>query len=150
MILWPGACHVHEEFSIEGLLALKREHPGAPVLAHPECREPVLMVADFVGSTSAILSHAGANPAKEFIIVTESGILHQLRKKYPHKVFIPAPPSNMEGAVPCACNDCAYMKLTTLEKILMALEIERPEVTVPEEIRARAEKSILAMLDIRG
>ncbi|MDR1671822.1 MAG: quinolinate synthase NadA [Alistipes sp.] len=144
MILWPGACHVHEEFSLEGLLALKRAHPGAPVLAHPECREPVLMVADFIGSTSAILSHAGSNPAREFIIVTESGILHRLREKYPEKTFIPAPPSDPA----CACNDCSYMKLNTLEKILAALETETPEVTVPEETRAAAEKSILSMLAI--
>ena len=145
MILWDGACHVHEEFSLEGIIALKKQYPGAPVLAHPECREPILTVADFVGSTSAILNHAGINPADTFIVVTEPGIMHEMKKKYPQKTFIPAPPLDST----CACNDCAYMKLVTLPKILDALENERPEVTVPEHIRIAAEKSIRNMLDIK-
>ena len=145
MILWDGACHVHEEFSLEGILALKKQYPGAPVLAHPECREPILMIADFVGSTSAILDHAGTNPADTFIVVTEPGIMHEMKKKYPQKTFIPAPPLDST----CACNDCAYMKLVTLPKILDALENEIPEVTVPEHIRVAAEKSIRNMLDIK-
>jgi quinolinate synthase len=142
MILWNGACHVHDEFSLEGILALKNEHPEALVLAHPECREYILAVADYVGSTSGILSFAGKNPAKEFIVVTEPGILHEMKKLYPHKTFIPAPPVDST----CGCNDCQYMKLPTLEKIVTALETEQPEVTVPESVRFEAEKSIRAML----
>lgn len=145
MILWNGACHVHEEFSLEGILTLNKQYPDAPVLAHPECREPILMVADFVGSTSAILAFAGTSPADTFIVVTESGILHEMHKKYPHKTFIPAPP--VDSA--CGCNDCAYMKLVTLEKILAALETEQPEVAVPEPIRVAAEKSIRTMLNLK-
>jgi quinolinate synthase len=144
MILWNGACHVHEEFSLEGILALKKEHPEAPVLAHPECKEPILMVSDFVGSTSAILDFAEHSPADTFIVVTEPGILHEMHKKYPHKTFIPAPPEDST----CACNDCAYMKLVTLPKILSALETENPEVTVPEDVRVAAEKSIRAKLEL--
>ncbi len=144
MILWNGACHVHEEFSLEGIMALKKQYPDAPILAHPECKEPVLMVADFVGSTSAILKEAGRNPAKTFIVVTEPGILHEMKKDYPDKTFIPAPPLDST----CACNDCAYMKLVTLDKILKTLETESPEVTVPESIRAAAEKSIRNMLSL--
>ncbi|MDR2882893.1 MAG: quinolinate synthase NadA [Alistipes sp.] len=142
MILWDGACHVHEEFSLEGILALKTRHPGAPVLAHPECRGPVLAVADFIGSTSAILREAGRNPAETFIVVTEPGILHEMRRSHPDKTFIPAPPTDPA----CACNDCAYMKLVTLEKILSALETCSPEVLVPESTRAAAERSIRSML----
>ena len=145
MTLWNGACHVHEEFSLEGILALKKQYPGAPVLAHPECREPILMVADFVGSTSAILHFAGTSPADTLIVVTEPGILHEMYKKYPEKTFIPAPPIDTT----CGCNDCAYMKLVTLPKILAALENEAPEVTVPEKVRAAAEKSIRAMLQLK-
>lgn len=144
MILWNGACHVHEEFSLEGIVALKRQYPNALVLAHPECREPVLMVADFVGSTSAILNFAGTVPDDTFIVVTEPGILHEMHEKYPDKTFIPAPPIDST----CGCNDCAYMKLVTLPKILEALETEQPEVRVPEHVRAAAEKSIRAMFDI--
>jgi quinolinate synthase len=146
MILWDGACHVHEEFSLEGILHLKAEHPGAPVLAHPECREPILMVADFVGSTSAILSFAGMSGADTFIVVTEPGILHEMHLKYPEKRFIPAPPTDAS----CACNECAYMKLVTLEKIAVALASETPEVTVEEKTRAAAEKSIRRMLELNG
>lgn len=142
IILWNGACHVHEEFSLEGIFHLKKTHPGAPVLAHPECREPILMVADFVGSTSAILQEAGRSAADTFIVVTEPGILHEMNKLYPSKTFIPAPPVDSS----CGCNDCSYMKLVTLPKILSALETGTPEVTVPEPIRASAEKSILRML----
>jgi quinolinate synthase len=145
MILWDGACHVHDEFSLEGILALKTTHPQALVLAHPECRAYILEVADFVGSTSAILSFAGKNPATEFIVVTEPGILYEMKKLYPHKTFIPAPPVDST----CGCNDCQYMKLPTLEKILTALETEQPQVVVPEAIRSEAEKSIRAMLDLK-
>lgn len=145
MVLWDGACHVHEEFSLEGILELKKQHPDAKVLAHPECKQHILMVADFVGSTSAILHFAGKDAAREFIVVTEPGILHEMKKRYPSKIFIPAPPVDST----CGCNDCEYMKLVTLDKILAALETETPEVDVPELIRARAEKSIRAMLDLK-
>lgn len=144
MLLWNGACHVHEEFSLEGILALKKKHPDAPILAHPECRQHILMVADFVGSTSAILSYAGMSSADTFIVVTESGILHEMHRKYPHKTFIPAPPVDST----CGCNDCVYMKMVTLEKILTSLETEQPEVFVPEPVRVAAEKSIRAMLEL--
>ena len=145
MILWNGACHVHEEFSLEGILGLKKQYPQAPILAHPECRQPILMVADFIGSTSAILNEAGQNPAKTFIVVTEPGILHEMKKTHPEKIFIPAPPTNTA----CACNDCQYMKLVTLQKILTTLETESPEVTVPNNIRNAAEKSIRNMLNLK-
>jgi quinolinate synthase len=145
MILWNGACHVHEEFSLEGILALKKQHPAAPILAHPECRETILMVADFTGSTSAILAYAGTSPADTFIVVTEPGILHEMHKKYPAKKFIPAPPTDST----CGCNDCQYMKLVTLEKILTSLETEQPTVNVPEPTRSAAEKSIRNMLDLK-
>jgi quinolinate synthase len=145
MLLWPGACHVHAEFSLEGLLELKRQHPDAPVLAHPECPQPILLAADFIGSTSAILSHATQNHASTFIIVTEPGILFELQKQNPHKTFIPAPPTNPN----CACNDCAFMKLNTLPKILSALETESPEVTVPQPTLSAAQRSIIAMLNTK-
>lgn len=144
MVLWDGACHVHEEFSLEGILDLKKKHPEARVLAHPECKQHILMVADFVGSTSAILHFAGRDEAREFIVVTEPGILHEMRKRYPDKLFIPAPPVDST----CGCNDCEYMKLVTLGKIVRCLETEQPEVDVPEDIRVEAEKSIRAMLDL--
>jgi quinolinate synthase len=145
MILWDGACHVHEKFSLEGILDLRRQHPDAPVLAHPECREPILMVADFVGSTSAILDFAGKSPATTFIVVTEPGILHEMRMKHPTKTFIPAPPVDST----CGCNNCEYMKLVTLPKIKAALETEQPEVTIPEHTRTAAEKSIRNMLHLK-
>lgn len=145
MILWDGACHVHEEFSLEGILALKRLHPAAPVLAHPECKQPIQMVADFVGSTSAILDYTCKSTAREFIVVTEPGILHEMRLQNPDKDFFPAPPIDST----CGCNDCVFMKMVTLEKILAALETESPEVIVAEDIRAAAEKSIRAMLEIK-
>jgi quinolinate synthase len=145
MILWDGACHVHEQFSLEGILALKKEHPGAKVLAHPECKQPVLMVADFVGSTAAILDFCTTDDSREYIVVTESGILHDMRAKYPDRTFIPAPPLDST----CGCNDCEYMKLVTLEKILRCLETETPEVVVEEPVRAAAEKSIRAMIAVK-
>lgn len=144
MILWDGACHVHEQFSLEGLLALKAANPSAPVLAHPECKQPILLVADFIGSTAAIIAEVARRDADTFIIVTEPGILHELHEKYPHKHFIPAPPLDST----CGCNDCQFMKLVTLEKIAAALETLSPQVTVPEEIRSKAEISIRNMLSL--
>ncbi len=142
IVLWDGACHVHEKFSLEKILELKKEYPGAKVLAHPECKKPVLMAADFVGSTAAIINYIGTDGGKEYIIATESGILYELREKYPAVNFIPAPPMDST----CGCNDCEYMKLVTLEKIYDALVNETPEVTIDEDIRRRAEVSIRNML----
>jgi len=144
MLLWDGACHVHEEFSLEKILQLKSEHPEAMVIAHPECQKPILIVADFIGSTSALLKFTKQTDAKSFIVATESGILHQMRKANPDKIFIPAPPKDST----CACNDCRFMKLHTLRKIYLTLKYEWPEVNVPEEIRRLAEKPIRRMLEM--
>ena len=145
MVLWDGACHVHEEFSLEKLLALKKQHPGARVVAHPECRAYILEAADFVGSTAAMLDWCGKSDATEFIVVTESGILAEMKRRYPEKVFIPAPPDDET----CACNNCRYMKMVTLEKIADCLENESPEVVLDEEVRRRAERSIRNMIAIK-
>jgi len=145
MVLWNGACHVHEEFSLEKLLALKREHPGAKVVVHPECRSYIVEMADFVGSTAAILDYCGTCGADEFIVVTESGILAEMKRRYPGKSFIPAPPDDES----CACNNCKYMKMVTLENIAACLENEAPEITLDEEVRRAAERSIRNMIAIR-
>lgn len=143
MLLWNGACHVHEEFSAEEIAALKAEHPAALVLAHPECRKPVLLLADVVGSTAALLKAATEAPdGSEFIVATESGILHEMRRLNPSKTFIPAPPEDST----CACNDCAFMKLNTLEKLAACLENMVPQVEVDPELAARARKPIDRML----
>ena len=145
MVLWDGACHVHEEFSLEKILQLKREHPAAKVVVHPECRAYIVETADFVGSTAAILDYCGASDAREFIVVTESGILAEMRRRYPEKVFIPAPPDDES----CGCNDCKYMKMVTLERIVECLENESPEIVLDEEVRRAAERSIRNMIAIR-
>ncbi len=145
MVLWDGACHVHEEFSLEKLLALKRCHPEARVVAHPECRAYILEAADFVGSTSAILEYCGRSAAEEFIVVTEAGILAEMQRRYPGKRFIPAPPDDES----CGCNNCRYMKMVTLENIVACLENEAPEVVLDEEVRRRAERSIRNMIAIK-
>ncbi|MBD5351814.1 MAG: quinolinate synthase NadA [Bacteroides sp.] len=143
MILWDGACHVHEEFSAEKIAALKAEHPAAKVLAHPECKKPVLLLADVVGSTAALLKAATEAPdGSEFIVATESGILHEMRRLNPSKSFIPAPPADST----CACNDCAYMKLNTLEKLAQCLENMEPQVEVDPDLAAKARKPIDRML----
>lgn len=126
MVLWDGACHVHERFSIERLLELKKVHPGAKVLVHPECRRQLRMLADEIGSTAALLKYASESDASEFIVATESGILHEMRKQCPDKTFIPLPGDDST----CACNDCSYMKLNTLEKLYNTLLYEQPEVHV--------------------
>ncbi len=144
MILWDGACHVHEEFSLERIIELKNSHSDAKLIAHPECEKPVSILADFVGSTSALLSFVGTDDAKEYIVATESGILHQMRKKNPDKTFIPAPPKDST----CACNDCNFMRLNTLKKLYNCLKYELPEVTLDEDLRLKAEKPIRKMLDI--
>jgi quinolinate synthase len=143
MVLWDGACMVHEIFSREKIVKLKERHPDALVIAHPECETPVLELADFIGSTTALLNFSKSNPGNIFIVATESGILHQMVKDSPHKTFIPAPPENN-----CACNDCPHMKLNTLEKIYLCMKNEEPSINVEESVRIPAEKSIRRMLDI--
>lgn len=143
LVLWNGACMVHEIFSKEKITKLKERHPQAKFIAHPECEEVVLKMADYIGSTTGLLKYTINNPAKEFIVATESGIIHQMEKASPSKTFIPAPPNNS-----CACNDCPYMKRNTLEKLYLCLKNGLPEVTVPENIIALARKPIQRMLDI--
>ena len=145
MVIWNGACHVHEEFSLEKLLQLKREHPAAKVVVHPECRAYMLEVADYVGSTAGILDYCGRSDAREFIVVTEAGILAEMHKRYPDKLFIPAPPDDEA----CGCNNCRYMKMVTLENICSALEKESPEILLDEQVRRAAERSIRNMIAIR-
>lgn len=144
MVIWDGACHVHEQFSIERIVALKKENPDAKIIAHPECKKPLLVLADFIGSTSALLKYTIESEDKKFIVATESGILHQMIKASPEKTFIPAPPSDAT----CGCNDCEFMKLNTLKKVYLALKHEFPEVSVDEELRLKALKPIEKMLDI--
>ena len=144
MLLWDGACHVHEEFSLEKILELKQENPTALILAHPECRKYILEMADHVGSTSSILKFATKSQNDKFIIATESGIMHELQKENPEKTFIPAPPEDSN----CACNECSYMKLNTLEKLYLCLKNETPEIIVDEGVRKKAVKSIDKMLEI--
>lgn len=144
MLLWDGACHVHEQFSVEKLLKLKEQYPDADVIAHPECKKPVLMVADFIGSTQALLNYTIQSDKKEFLVATESGILHEMQKKSPDKTFIPVPPNDST----CACNECNFMRLNTLEKLYLCLKNEIPEIKVPEEIRVKAVKPILKMLEM--
>ena len=143
MLLWNGACMVHEIFSMEKIIKLKVRHPLAKVIAHPECEAPVLALADYIGSTTGILKYAEKSDAEEFIVVTESGILHQMQKASPNKTFIPAPPQNT-----CACNDCPYMKLNTLEKLYLCMKYELPEIIMEEDLREAAKKPIFRMLDI--
>lgn len=143
MILWDGACMVHEIFSLEKIVKLKLQHPNAQLIAHPECEEVILEKADFVGSTTALLNYSKKNSCNEFIVATETGILHQMQKSSPDKTFIPAPPNNS-----CACNDCPYMKLNTLEKIYIALKYEQPELLMSEDLLKNAKKPILKMLEL--
>ncbi len=144
MLLWNGACHVHERFSLEKILDLKKEHPNAKILVHPECKGPVVRVADKVGSTAALLKFAIADESQEFIVATESGILHEMQKRCPEKIFIPAPPNDST----CACNECNYMKLITIEKLYNCLKYEWPEVKVDPEIAQKAIRPINRMLEI--
>jgi len=143
LVLWNGACMVHEIFSREKITKLKERYPNAKLLAHPECEEVILQLADYVGSTTGILNYATKSPVKEFIVATESGILHQMQKENPDKTFIPAPPNNT-----CACNDCPHMKRNTLEKLYLCLKNEYPEITVPQDIIEKAVKPIERMLEI--
>lgn len=144
MLLWDGACHVHEQFSVESLVDLKKAHPKAKVLAHPECKNVVLMLADFVGSTQALLNYATNSQDTEFLVATESGIIHQMQKQNPNKVFIPVPPVDST----CGCNDCKYMRLNSLEKLYLCLKTEQPEILVDEALRVKAVKPIERMLEL--
>ena len=136
MLLWDGACHVHSRFSLEALLALKRENPDAPVLAHPECKAVILTQADKIGSTKALLDFAISSPQKRFIVVTESGILHEMQKACPDKEFIPVPPEATE-TIGCHCNECEYMRLNTLEKLLACLQTEQPEIIIEPSLAGK-------------
>lgn len=144
MLLWDGACHVHEQFSVEKIIELKAQHPGAVVLAHPECKSVVLKLADVVGSTAALLKYAVNSDKQEFIVATEAGILHEMQKKCPQKTFIPAPPNDST----CGCNECNFMRLNTLEKLYNCLKYEYPEITVDLDIAEKAVKPIKRMLEI--
>jgi len=144
MVLWQGACHVHERFSIEKIIELKKEYPTALVLAHPECKSVILKIADFIGSTSALLNYSIKSPASTFIVATESGILHEMKEKNPGKTFIPAPPNDST----CACNECSFMKLNTLEKLYNCLKYEIPEIFIDDEVIKKAVKPIRRMLEL--
>ena len=144
MLLWDGACHVHEQFSVEKIVELKAQYPDAVVLAHPECKSVVLKLADMVGSTAALLKYAVNSDKQRFIVATEAGILHEMQKKCPQKTFIPAPPNDRT----CGCNECNFMRLNTLEKLYNCLKYEFPEVTVDPEVSREAVKPIKRMLEI--
>ena len=148
MLLWNGGCHVHERFSVDGIVALKKEHPDAVVLAHPECKGPVLAIADVVGSTAVILKYAIESDKKEFIVATEAGILHEMERKCEDKTFYPVPPEVSEGGVGCSCNECDYMKMNTMLKIYNCLKYEWPSVEVDAAIAKDAVKPIERMLDL--
>lgn len=143
MVLWNGACMVHEIFSLEKITKLKLRHPNAKLIAHPECEEPLLRIADYIGSTTQLLKYSQQDSGKEYIVATETGILHQMQKASPDKVFIPAPPDNS-----CACNDCPHMKLNTLEKLYLCMEYEQPEILMDETLRLAAKRPIDRMLEI--
>ena len=147
MLLWNGACHVHSRFSLEALIKLKAENPGVEVLAHPECKAPILAQSDVIGSTKALLEHTIKSPAKRFIIATESGILFEMQRACPDKEFIPVPPEVTEG-VGCSCNECEYMRMNTLEKVYSCLKNEAPEMIVPKETAEKAVSSIQRMLEM--
>ena len=147
MVLWNGACHVHEEFSLAGVQRLKAEHPEAKVVVHPECKAELVAEADYTGSTAGIIDYCGTVESEEFIVVTEAGIMFELERRYPSKRFIPAPP--VSPATGQGCNECKYMKMVTLEKIAAALENEQPEIVLDEEVRKSAERSIRNMIAIK-
>lgn len=144
MLLWNGACHVHEQFSLEKIIELKKQYPEAEVIAHPECKKPIIHISDFVGSTSALIKYAVKSEKKQFIVATESGVIHEMRKKCSNKEFIPAPPNDST----CACNECNFMRLNTMEKLYDCLKDELPEITVDEDIQKKAIIPIQRMLDI--
>lgn len=144
MLLWNGACHVHEQFSLEKIVELKKQYPEAAVITHPECKQPIIQVSDFVGSTAALLKYTVRSDKKQFIVATESGVIHEMQKQSPDKEFIPAPPNDST----CACNECNFMRLNTLRKLYNCLKYEEPEIVVDEEIRKKAVIPIQRMLDI--
>ncbi|MDR0273584.1 MAG: quinolinate synthase NadA [Clostridiales bacterium] len=144
MLLWDGACHVHEQFSLEKMLELKKKYPEAEVIAHPECKQPILTVADFIGSTAALLKHTEQSLKTTFIVTTESGVIHAMRKRSPHKTFIPAPPNDST----CACNECSFMRLNTIEKLYLCLRDEKPEIEIDPILCERAAKPIRRMLEL--
>jgi quinolinate synthase len=144
MVIWEGACHVHEEFSLERILELKNEYPDAKIIAHPECQKPVRLVADHIGSTASLLKFTRESEHNVFIVATESGILHQMKKYSPGKTFIAAPPKDST----CGCNDCNFMKLNNIHKIYTSLLFEKPELKMPDDLMVKAKKPILRMLEI--
>lgn len=144
MVIWNGACHVHEAFSVEAILNLKELHPGAKIIVHPECELPVRMIADFTGSTSALINYTRKDSIKEYIVATEPGVIHQMRNANPLKLFIPAPPKDST----CGCSECNFMKLITIEKIYKCLLTEEPEITVEMDLAEKARKPILRMMEI--
>lgn len=144
MLLWNGACHVHEQFSLEKILELKKQYPEAEVITHPECKHYIVEISDFVGSTAALLKHAVKSDKKQFIVATEIGVIHEMRKQCPDKEFIPAPPEDST----CACNECNFMRLNTMEKLYNCLKYEMPEIFVDEEVQKKAIRPIKRMLDI--
>lgn len=148
MLLWNGGCHVHERFSVQAIAQLKAEHPDALVLAHPECKGPVLAAADVVGSTAVLLKYATEHPDNTYIVATESGILHEMQRACPNTTFLPVPPEVSEGKLGCSCNECEYMKLSTLKKMYNALKYEWPTVDVPEAVAREAVKPIERMLEL--
>ena len=148
MLLWQGGCHVHERFSVEAIVKTKKEHPQALVLAHPECKGPVLKVADVVGSTAVLLKYAVEHPDNEYIVATEAGILHEMQRKCPSTSFLPVPPEVSEATVGCSCNECQYMKMNTMLKLYNTLKYEWPEVDVEEEVAREAVKPIERMLEL--
>lgn len=142
--IWNGACHVHEEFSLEAILGIKKQNPGAKLIVHPECELPVRMVADYIGSTSALLKFTSADSSDSFIVATEPGIIHQMTKQNPGKKFIPAPPKDST----CGCSECNFMKLITLEKIFKCLRDEEPEIRIDRRVLSKARKPIVRMMEI--
>jgi len=144
MVLWDGACMVHEQYSVEKIIDLIDEHPDAEFIAHPECEKPVLLLAKYIGSTTALLNYVQKSQARKFIVATESGILHQMTKTCPDKIFIPAPSVDST----CGCNDCSYMKLNNLQKLYICLKHEQPEINLPTEVIERAQIPIMRMLKI--
>jgi quinolinate synthase len=144
MLLWDGACHVHEQFSLEKILKLKEQYPEAEIITHPECKQPIIQVSNFVGSTAALIKYTAQSGKKQFIVATESGVIHEMKKKNPDKEFIPAPPNDST----CACNECSFMRLNTMEKLYNCLKYEMPEICIDKDIQTKAVKPIRRMLEI--